>query len=109
MDAAAKCSKLPIDRLSAVDWQVADGSILAQLVNRLGDLDTQLPRRRENQCLNCALAWIDPLNEWHGERRGLSRARLRLGDEITPFEENRNRLVLDRSGTFISHFADRPE
>ena len=69
----------------------------------LGDLDRQLTRRGQDDGLGIAFAGIDALDDGDTEGGGLAGAGERLGDDVAPCEEQRDRLDLHRGGLLEAH------
>ena len=108
--AAIELPELDVIILAAVDRDgpqpLETGGVALE---RFGNLDRQLPGRREHEDLRHFLLQVDPLEHRHGERRGLARAGLRLAEHIAAREQERDRAGLDRRRRQIAGALDRLE
>jgi hypothetical protein len=105
VDAPLQGADLLIHRRAAEERSDMDAEAPAVLVDGLGDLHRQLPRRDEDESGRATPGrgpFRDPLEERERERRGLSGSGRRLAEHVAPSEEYRNRLALDRRRLFVA-------
>ena len=76
---------------------------------RLGHLDAELPRRREHQRLDVRIVRIRVLDHRQPEGGGLAGASLRLAHHVAAREQQRNRLLLDRSRALVTEVSEHLE
>jgi hypothetical protein len=77
-------------------------------VDRLGDLHGQLARRHEHERAGVRpVAATKPLECGQRERCGLARAGRRLGEDVAPLEQRRDRLALDRRRLLVAEARER--
>jgi len=97
-------------------WIVADAAVhdCRTVTSHLGrsacdfiDLNSELTRRGDDECLDAAGLCGDALQQREDERRGLSGAGLRTADNIAALEHDRNRIALDGGGLGVAHRGDR--
>ena len=103
--AAFEGADLLVHRRAAVERQDRQPDAFRVLVHRLGDLHRQLARRHEHEAAGLARAGrpcADPLQHRQRERGGLAGAGLGLAEQIAPFEQQRNRLALNRRRFLVS-------
>ena len=87
LHATLQAPLLRIDRLATVHRQDAQpGQVLGVGVQRFGDLDRELARRRQHQRLGIAHRRVHQLQQRQTEGRGLAGPGLRLADEVAPGE-----------------------
>ena len=82
--AGAQLRLLRADRRAAEDGDDIDALAPAVRPQRLGDLDAQLARRREDERLDLRDVGVDVLQDRQSERGRLARAGLRLTDDVAP-------------------------
>ena len=104
--AGAQLGLLAANRRAAEHGDDVDALALAVGAQRLGDLDAQLPRRRQHEPLDVILVGIDVLEHRQTEGRGLARAGLRLADHVEALQQRRDRLLLDRTGRVVADVLD---
>src|SRR6187397_3600582 len=103
MRAALETLELRRVALSAVDRQYVEARHLRRvLLECLGDLDRELARGREHQCLRGAQLDIDLREDGQRERRGLAGTGLGLAQQIGAAEKCGNGLRLDGRGSFVT-------
>ncbi len=78
-------------------------------LHRLGDLDRELPRRREHEQLRLRALQVEPTQERQSERRGLAGAGLGLPEHVPAFQKRRNRRPLDGRRRLVADVANRGE
>jgi hypothetical protein len=78
-------------------------------VKSLGHLYGEFPRRRQHERLHGRAPGFQPLKDGQGEGGSLARAGLGLADHVTPFEEQRNRPLLDGRRGLVSDIGYRPQ
>ena len=97
-------------RRAAVERQHAQSAAARVLVHRFGDLHGQLARRDEHEPVG-APAIVGPevgdeggdaVQHRQRERRRLARAGCGLREQVEPFEQQRNRLALNRRWLLVS-------
>ena len=94
--------------LATIDWQdVEAGQVAGVALQRLGDLDCQLARRRQDQRLRFGELDIDLLEQRQREGGGLAGAGLRLTDQVMAVEEDGDALGLDRRRGFVADIGER--
>src|SRR5699024_6259202 len=76
-------------------------------LERLGDLDRELARRRQHERLRFRLRAVEPREDRQRERGGLAGAGLRLTEQVAAFEQRRDRRGLDRRGRFVADLGER--
>ncbi len=96
---------LGADRRPAEHGHDVDAGVRAVRPQRLGDLDAELARGREHECLHRRLARVDVLHDRQPERGGLAGARLGLADHVPALEQRRDRLFLDRARSLVADVA----
>jgi hypothetical protein len=105
--AALEAFDLRLDRRAAVHGKDAElPHSMRVRVQCLGDLHRQLARRREDECLRVAPLDVDLLEDRQRERRGFSRARLSLTDEVTTCQQDGNRALLDGRRRLVSKIGE---
>ena len=105
---AAQPCDLPADLLSTVNGKHLDAvHILRHFAKLLRRLDRQLPCRTKNDRLKLAQLRIGLLQNRYSERRRLSRAGLRLPDNILSRQQKRDRLLLNRGERLKAHLLYR--
>jgi hypothetical protein len=106
--AVLQTPELLVHRLTAVDRQHAQArQMLAVGVGRLRDLDRELARRRQHQCLELRPADVESLQDGQREGGGLAGPRLRLADEIASGEERRDGAALNGGRRFVAELRER--
>ena len=127
--AARQAVELGGDRLAAVDGHHAHAQLAAVLVHGLGHLHRELASRREDQRRRPAgtgplardaatvrgaaglairiQAQRETLEHRERECRGLAGARGRLGEEVLPLEQGRDRGELDGGGLLVAERGER--
>jgi len=98
-------SKLPVNRLTTVDWHEAYPAVAAKLTELLGDLHRELARGREDNGLWDVTLDVYSLDQGDAEGGCLARAGERLGDEVAPFEQGWDCLYLDRCRLLKPHIV----
>src|SRR6266568_4332728 len=73
------------------------------------NLHCKLPCRDQDQSLDSAQVWLDPLKHWQRIGQCFAGPGLRLADQITPFQEWRYCLVLYRERLIEAHVPDALE
>ena len=108
VNAGGQAMELELHRLPAVDGQHAHGAEMLRVgVDRFGDLDRELTRRRQHERLDLAPIDVEARQERQRERGGLARPRLRLSHHVPAREERRDRLRLDRRRRLVPDVAQR--
>ena len=106
--AVLQAPELLVHRLTAVHRQHAQArQVLAVGVRRLRDLDRELARRRQHQCLELGPADVESLQDGQRESGGLAGSRLRLADEIASGEERRDGAALNGGRRFVAELRER--
>ncbi len=113
-DVDARAQRLFLRGLAdaAKDDGVAIAEVLAVDAEAVADLRRELARRRQDQdrdraiSVSPATAGLHPMEQWQRECRGLSGAGLRQAEHVTAFEDRRDRLLLNGSGSGVALFAD---
>ena len=88
--------RLVADRRAAEHGHDLDALLLAVGAQRLGHLDAQLARRRQDERLHLGVVGVDVLEQRQPERGRLAGAGLRLADHVAALEQRRDGLLLDR-------------
>ena len=96
---------LRADRRAAEDGDGVDAAVAAVRAQRLGDLDAELARRRQDQRLRVRVLRIDEVDHREPERGGLARAGLRLADHVAPLEQLGDGLLLDGARGLVADVA----
>ena len=92
--------------LAAVNRQdVKAGQILGVALQRLGDLDGEFARRRQDQRLRLGDLDVDGFHQRQREGGGLAGAGLRHAQDVMAVEEDGNALGLNGRGGFVTDFA----
>ena len=102
IDALAERSQLSIDRFSAVEAADVNVATLGEFLELADDLLDQFPRGSENDGLRARAARLEHFDDGNGERRGFSRARFCLADDVVPFKGIGNQSGLDGAGVDIT-------
>ena len=92
-------------RAAAVDGDGADTEFLAVLEQFVADLVGQFARRDDDERLDTAVE-VHLVHDGQAERGSFAGAGLRLADDIAALEDQRDRLLLYRTGNFESRVAD---
>ena len=95
--AAAQLFLLPLDVRPAIDHSRSDAKRLRERCSDVFDLDGELARRCNNECLRCRTLRLDAFKERQEKSERLARPRLRLCDHIAPRAHGRDGLLLHGS------------
>ena len=110
LGAAPQTRQLRAVGRAAVDRQHVDlGQMRAVAAERLGDLQRQLPGRRQHQRLRGLVGGIDLRQDRDGERGGLAGAGLGQADDVGAGHHRRDGGGLDGRRRLVSDVADRPQ
>ena len=94
--------------LAAVDRQdVEAGQIAGVALQRLGNLDRQFARRRQDQRLRLGQFDVDLFHQGQGEGCGLAGAGLRLADQVAALQQDGDAFGLDGRWGFVTDFTER--
>ena len=92
---------------AAVDGGDADAlDVLRNLAQLFADLDRQLARRGEHQRLRVRQRLVDALDQWDAKRGGLTRAGLRLADDVAAVQQERNDPRLNLRWLDVAHLGN---
>ena len=99
---------LRLDGRTAIDgFHMNAVHVLRKVTDVISDLQAQLPRRREHQCLRLTAARIDTLQQRNAEGGCLARSRLRQGYHVLlSFHQQRYHRLLHWHRTHKSQFLD---
>ena len=104
--AALEGANLLQHRRAAVERQHGQPAAARVFVHRFGDLHRQLARRDEHQPVGASAIVCseggDAVQHRQRKRRGLARAGRGLREQVAPFEQQRNRLALNRRWLLVS-------
>ena len=104
---ARKSAQLHHHALSAVDRQdVEAGQVVGVLLQRLGDLDRQFARRRQDQGLRHGALEVDLLQQRQGEGGGFAGAGLGFAEQVVAGQQDRDAGGLDRRGGFVADIGE---
>ena len=92
---------------AAVDRDLARVPVLAEGAELARHLERELAGWDDDERLRAAEPRVDPLEDRDRERGRLSRAGLRLREEVAARLEDRDGLVLDRGGRHEAEIVDR--
>ncbi len=96
---------LRADRGAAEDGHHVDPAVGPVGAQRLGHLDAQLPRGRQHERLDGVLARVHVLHDRQPEGGRLAGSGLRLADHVAAFQQQRDRLFLDRARGLVADVA----
>jgi hypothetical protein len=80
--------------------------IASDIVNLLDVLEGELPRRHEDEVLDGIEGRIGDVDEWHGAGRRFARACFSETREVSPFQDRRDRLLLDGCHVDVAHLVE---
>ena len=102
--------ELPLVARAAIDRQLLHAALeLREPRHFLRNLHREFACRAKHEHLRRAHRHIHALDRGKREGRRLSRARLRLADDIAPGQQHRDRLALDRRRKLVADVRDRLE
>jgi hypothetical protein len=105
---AFELAELQAVALTAVDRQHEKAlQMLGIALEGFGDLQRKLACRGEHQDLRAALCRIDAAEQGQGKGRRLAGAGLSLPEQISPGEQVRDTLALNRRRGLVTEILDR--
>ena len=109
VDAGAQLLLLRLDRHAAVDRGGVELGVPRVLLHALLDLDAELARRREDERSRAARTVEQSIDDGKSERGGLAGSGLRESHHVAPFENQRDRLCLNRRWMLVSRVTYRAQ
>ena len=108
VDAATQGGELDAVPLAAVDRQDVHAlHVRGVLLEGLGDLERELAGRRQDEGLRGLLREVELRQDRQREGGRLAGAGLGEADDVTPLEQRRDGLRLDRRGRLVAHVRQR--